>query len=396
DDVGYGWVVCAPDEADKYRRLLAEGTDIESRLPGRLAEHLNAEVALGTIADVDDVTDWLATTFYYVRAESAPERYGTDIGERAREAVEELVERGFVEQSDLELSPTPLGRLTSTYYLRPATAERFAELARDLPDGQRAVEERVFRAVARAEEFGSVSARRDERAAVDPLAPGDMEPGARKVFAILRASMRGSVPQELRGDAWVIRQNALRLAAALAAFAGEFGGPVDAAAVRRVEARIEHGVPRDATGLVAIDGVGSGRAHKLADEGIASPGAVRAAGPDALAAAGLSAGVAERVHESAADLPRATIEWGEFPESVVAGGTVVEEVTVRNEGGGARAGVRVTVNGVEATRREAYLGDEMEVLVAADAAEDLEFTVEVAFPEYPLAPVVETRTVLVE
>jgi replicative superfamily II helicase len=273
DDVGYGWVVCAPEEADKYRRLLDEGTEIESRLAGRLAEHVNAEVAMGTIGGVEDVMEWLETTFYYVRAESEPEAYGFgDLRERVRETVESLVERGFVAQDGLALSATPLGTLTSTYYLRLPTAERFAELASSFPAEQRAAERAVLRAVARAAEFDSVNPRQSEREAIDPLAPEGMEPGARKVFAILRSGMRGSVPQELSGDAWVIRQNALRLVAALGAFLEEFGGPTEAATVRRIEARIEHGVPRDATGLVAIDGVAAGRAHKLADEGITTPG----------------------------------------------------------------------------------------------------------------------------
>jgi len=49
DDVGYGWVVCDDSDADKYRALLEEGKEIESRLAGSLAEHLNAEIAMGTI-----------------------------------------------------------------------------------------------------------------------------------------------------------------------------------------------------------------------------------------------------------------------------------------------------------------------------------------------------------
>jgi replicative superfamily II helicase len=399
DDVGYGWVVCAPDEADKYRRLLDEGTDIESRLAGRLAEHVNAEVAMGTIGGVEDVMEFLETTFYYVRAQSEPEQYGlADLQERVRGTVQGLVEGGFVAQDGLDLSATPRGTLASTYYLRLDTAERFAALAADFPADERAVEERVLRAVAAATEFDSVSARRDEREVVDPLAPEDMEPGARKVFAILRASMRGSVPQQLQGDAWVIRQNALRLVAALGAFVAEFGGPRGVALVRRVEARIEHGVPRDATALVAIDGVASGRAHKLADEGIASPTAVREAGVSALEAAGLSEGVAERVHASATALPRATVEWGAFPETVARSENDLREVTVHNDGDGARVGVRVTVNGVEMTSREAYLDDEMTVPVGVFGADDeeLTFAVEVAFPEYPLSPRVETRTVRVE
>jgi len=86
---------------------------------------------------------------------------------------------------------------------------------------------------------------------------------------------------------------------------------------------------------------------------------------------------------------------------------------VRNIGEPARAGVRVTVNdrgskapssqsgtdvpddGVEMTSTNPYLRDEETVPVGvfgADA-EELEFTVSVAFPETPLIPIEASRTV---
>ena len=73
DDTGYAWVVCDRSEADKYRRLLRDGKEIESRLAEDLDAHLNAEIAMGTIGDLEDVLTWLETTFYHVRAGSAPD-----------------------------------------------------------------------------------------------------------------------------------------------------------------------------------------------------------------------------------------------------------------------------------------------------------------------------------
>jgi len=58
----------------------------------------------------------------------------------------------------------------------------------------------------------------------------------------------------------VIRQNALRLLAALSEFLDRFAGPRAANLACRVEARVEHGVSREAVALTAIEGVGSGRA----------------------------------------------------------------------------------------------------------------------------------------
>ncbi|WP_058367704.1 DEAD/DEAH box helicase [Haloparvum sedimenti] len=402
DDVGYGWVVCDHADADKYRSLLSEGKEIESRLAEELDAHLNAEIAMGTIRGLDDVMAWLETTFYYVRARSEPEAYDFEaVRERVRETVEALVDAGFAETDEnLGISPSKLGRLASKYYLRLDTAERFRELA----DRDAVTADAILEAVAAADEFDSVSARSSEADAVDRAlsAAGvdtDLENGHRKVLAILHASTVDSVPSDLRSDAWVIRQNALRLLAALREFLDAFAGPRAANLGTRVEARVEHGVSRNAVALTAIDGVGAGRAETLADAGFASPAAVADAGADALEAAGMAEGVASRIVEAAAELPRIDVDWGEFPETVAVGENEMLEVTVRNRGGGARVGVRVTVNDVEMNETTMYLDGRTAVPVGVfgtPTADELEFVVETTFPDLPLMPVRATRTVRVE
>ncbi len=427
DDVGYGWVVSDRSEADKYRSLLREGKEIESHLagrpgiddgdPGDLETHLNAEIALGTVDSLADVMGWLETTFYYVRAQSRPESYGfADLRDRVRETVEGLIDSGFAETDDrLGLSPTAVGRLASDYYLRLDTAERFrATLDRDRVD-----EPAVLRSVATATEFDSVSPRSSERDAVDTILSGGREPvstvegvatrattprvddlddGPRKVLAILRASVADSVPSDLRSDAWVIRQNALRLLAAFREFAETFADPQTAGLVARVAARVEHGVVADAVGLTAVDGIGAGRVDTLAAADLTTPAALVDAGSQTLTNAGLTAGVAERVVEQARGLPRASVEWGSFPDRIAVGDNDVREVTVRNEGGAARAGVRVTANGTEMHEKTCYFDGETTVPLAvfgAPQAETVAYAVEVVYPELPLCPQRESRTVTV-
>jgi replicative superfamily II helicase len=397
DDVGYGWIVCDRSDADRYRRLLSEGRPIESRLADDLDAHLTAEIAMGTIRDLDDVLDWLGTTFYAVRAESSPDSYDElSLRGRAREALSELVDRGFVATDDeLGVDPTPLGRLASRYYLRLPTAARFHDLATGEPD-----EWEILEAVATAAEFDSVNARSDESDAIDAVL-GDrdeeLDAGHRKVLAILRSSMVGSTPAELRSDAWVIRQNAVRLLAALVAFCEEFADPHTANLARRVEARVEHGVASDAVGLTAIEGVGEGRAERLAGAGFTAPGDIVTADRSALADADIAEGVAERIQEAAVALPRIEFDWGQFPETIARGENDLCEVTVRNHGEGGRAGIRVTVNGVEMTTTETYLADVQTtpVGVFGGDAEALEFEVSVAFATLPLQPIVDSRTVSV-
>jgi len=395
DDVGYGWVICDRAEADRYRKLLREGTPLESRLAEDLDAHLVAEIALGTVRGLDEVLDWLETTFYAVRARRKPDEYGFEsLRDRVRATLESLVERGFVEtDDDLGLEATTLGNLASTFYLRLATAERFHDLATS-----GVTTEAALRCVARAAEFDSVSARQSEREAIrSVIGEADLPPGARKVLAICRSSMRGAVPDELANDAWVIRQNALRLLSALGAFCERFGSVGDANIVQRVEARLDHGIAADAVGLTAIGGIGAGRAQRLADEGILTPTDVREAGVDGLTAAGLSDGVAERVLEQTADLPAIEIDWGDFPSSIEQGSSDLREVTIRTEAGAARVGVRATVNGVEMTTKTCYLDDPVTIPVGVFGAEDeLEFGIEVTFPDLPLDPVRRSRRVRVE
>jgi len=414
DDRGYAWVICDRSDADRYRRLLAEGKTIESRLADvgggagdrggsgsagvatDLAVHLNAEIALGTVGDVGDAMGWLETTFYYVRAGRAAGYVAGDaLRERVSETLSWLVEQGFVATEGLAVEPTPLGRLASDFYLDLETARAFADLA-----GRDALAEfDVLRAVAETPEFGSVTTRSDEEDAVAAVLGGkasDLETGPRKVLAILRAAMDGTTPAALRSDAWVIRQNALRLLAALRAIVDRFGDARQANLVCRVAARVEHGVSEDAVALTAIDGVGASRASTLAAAGFRTPADVAGAGSDRLAAAGIGDGVAERIVASARELPAVEVEWGALPDRVAPGERELHEVTVRSIAGDARAGVRATVNGHEMTGKDCYLGTTtVPVAVFGGDVPELTIAVEVAFPELPIPPVRETRTVRV-
>ncbi len=398
DDEGYGWVVCDEADASRYRRLLDDGVRIESRLAADLDAHLNAEIATGTVDDLDDAISWLDTTFYAVRARDDPERYGGDLRARARETLESLVDRGFVDlDDDLRVEPTRLGRLASKYYLRLDTAAAFRAVAtRD-----RIGADDLLRVVARAEEFAAVSVRSSEADAVASVVDDtDVDGGARKVLAILRSGMAGSTPDALRSDAWIIRQNATRLLSALRAVLAAFAGPAAANLARRVAARVEAGVSADAVGLTAVDGVGAGRARTLAGAGYRAPADLVRAGADELERAGLSAGVAERVVDAAADLPDPRVDWTP-PDAVARGENSPCEVTVTNEGGGARLGVRVTVEGREMLTDDDYLrrGESLSLPVGvfgASGVDALTYRVAVYAPALPLPPVVGERTVRVE
>lgn len=61
---------------DRYEQILIGKQFVESHLHKHLIEHLNAEIYMGTIHDVSVATDWIRSTFLYVRACKSPQHYG--------------------------------------------------------------------------------------------------------------------------------------------------------------------------------------------------------------------------------------------------------------------------------------------------------------------------------
>lgn len=57
----------AVQNARRYETLSAGAETVESQLRGALVEHLNAELALGTVRDVSRAVQWLQGTFMHVR-----------------------------------------------------------------------------------------------------------------------------------------------------------------------------------------------------------------------------------------------------------------------------------------------------------------------------------------
>lgn len=49
---------------------------LSSSLHSHLVEHLNAEIVLQTISDVNMALDWIRSTFLYIRTLKNPTHYG--------------------------------------------------------------------------------------------------------------------------------------------------------------------------------------------------------------------------------------------------------------------------------------------------------------------------------
>jgi len=75
DKDGIAVILCETDLERKYRALVQGKTVLESSLHTNLAEHLNSEIGLGTIMDVESAKSWLRSTFLYQRMLKNPNFY---------------------------------------------------------------------------------------------------------------------------------------------------------------------------------------------------------------------------------------------------------------------------------------------------------------------------------
>ena len=76
DTFGEGIIITRHDELQFYLSLMNQQLPIESQMLAKLADNLNAEIVLGTVANVRDAAHWLSYTYLYVRMLKAPQLYG--------------------------------------------------------------------------------------------------------------------------------------------------------------------------------------------------------------------------------------------------------------------------------------------------------------------------------
>ena len=105
DNEGIAVILCEPELEHKYRTLAQGNTTLESSLHQNLAEHLNSEIALGTISTVENAKEWLRNSFLFRRIQKNPHHYA--IGKNENQTWEEKVDE-IVMQSILNLRDTQL------------------------------------------------------------------------------------------------------------------------------------------------------------------------------------------------------------------------------------------------------------------------------------------------
>ncbi|KAM3865988.1 putative ATP-dependent DNA helicase HFM1 [Diretmus argenteus] len=223
---------------DKYMMLMNGMEIIESSLHGHLVEHLNAEIVLQTISNVNMALDWIRSTFLYIRALKNPQHYGfsTDIDRCGIEAkLQELCLKNLNSLSsiglitmdeDVNIKPTEAGRLMARYYVAFDTMKQFSNVA-----GSESLAD-LIELVSTGKEFSDIQLRVNEKRTLNTLnkdknritirfpMEGKIKTNEMKVNCLIQAHL-GSIPiQEfgLTQDTARIFRNGMRISKCLSEF----------------------------------------------------------------------------------------------------------------------------------------------------------------------------------
>ena len=75
-DAGEAVIITSHDRLAHYLGMLTHQTPIESQFTEGLADHLNAEIVLGTVTSIREAVRWLAYTYLHTRMAKNPLAYG--------------------------------------------------------------------------------------------------------------------------------------------------------------------------------------------------------------------------------------------------------------------------------------------------------------------------------
>jgi pre-mRNA-splicing helicase BRR2 len=142
DSQGEGIIITTKAEVLFYLSVLNQQLPIESQMISRIADVVNAEVAIGSVASLWEGASWLGYTYLYVRMLRNPTLYGISVDEReADESLErrrlELIHASFglLHEAGLvrydrrtgQVQGTDLGRVAADFYIGHETMSVYAQ-----------------------------------------------------------------------------------------------------------------------------------------------------------------------------------------------------------------------------------------------------------------------------
>ncbi|CAH2095219.1 unnamed protein product [Euphydryas editha] len=235
DTSGTGIIITTHDKLTHYLKSMTNQFPIESNFINLLADNLNAEVALGTVSNIDEAVEWLSYTYLFVRMRINPQVYGLTYSDVQEEPSLETRRRELITRAALQLDRThmlrynertgdlnitDLGRTASHYYITCETMEVFNSMVRkSMTQGY------VLEMLTRCSDFQQLKVRKEELTELWNLkdqycelriedAPEDIH---WKINILLQTYLsRGRVNgSSLQSDLNYISQNAVRIVRAL-------------------------------------------------------------------------------------------------------------------------------------------------------------------------------------
>ncbi|KAH2544902.1 hypothetical protein KXW97_001735 [Aspergillus fumigatus] len=203
DDSAIAVIMTRKDRVQHYEKLISGCKTLESCLHLNLIDHLNAEIGLGTVVDVDSAVRWLAGTFLFIRLRRNPKHY--QLKERATKDDEDEILRQICERnikllqetglvaSD-HLQSTPFGDAMARYYVRFDTMKTLLALK------PHATVSQVLSAIAEAEEFREIRLKAGEKSLYKELnrangirfpAKVDIALPAHKILLLIQSELGG-------------------------------------------------------------------------------------------------------------------------------------------------------------------------------------------------------------
>ncbi|OJD40841.1 dead deah box dna helicase [Diplodia corticola] len=167
DDNAVAVIITKNEKVRRYELMVSGKEILESRLHLNLIEHLNAEIGLRTIWDLQSAKKWLRGTFLYVRLQQNPTHYeieGDVPGSTLDERLENICVRGLellacsdLTEGDAKIRLTEYGEIMARYAVRHDTMQYFIAL-----EPQAKLSE-ILSAICSASEFREVRFRQTEK-----------------------------------------------------------------------------------------------------------------------------------------------------------------------------------------------------------------------------------------
>lgn len=145
DLTGEAFLLTEHQNLHYYVSALTSQIPIESHFLRDVANHLNAEISLGTIRSVEQGVEWLKETFLYIRMQRMPKMYGLSHNVNIIQRLSDIIHSAALKLSEKKLvlynaendtiSATDFGRIAANYYITEETMSNFVtNMSTDLND----------------------------------------------------------------------------------------------------------------------------------------------------------------------------------------------------------------------------------------------------------------------